>query len=203
MPATKIIIIQGMTCLGKSTLCKQLAKDLPNCKYFSLDEYKENIWDEFGFDSIEQRDHQSALARELFYSEISEAVKKMLYDYILIDYVFTNKYWNELIKNLTNWNVPVKTIYLKPIDLQEHKKIWETRSRNFSVRHAGHGATHYHNGIGSDYVNKYDTKVFEELPTTLQTLKINISFNPYSRNVPNSSIIDFIKNNSQSESPKG
>jgi uridine kinase len=40
----KIIIIQGMTCLGKNTLCKQLEKDLPNSKHFSLDEYKENMW---------------------------------------------------------------------------------------------------------------------------------------------------------------
>ena len=54
----KIIIIQGMTCLGKNTLCKQLEKDLPNSKHFSLDEYKENMWDKFGFDSVEQREHQ-------------------------------------------------------------------------------------------------------------------------------------------------
>lgn len=43
----KIIIIQGMTCLGKSTLCKQLEKDILNCKHFSLDEYKENMWDKY------------------------------------------------------------------------------------------------------------------------------------------------------------
>ncbi len=192
----KIIIIQGMTCLGKSTLCKQLEKDLPNCKHFSLDEYKENMWDKFGFDSVEQREHQSKLARELFYSDINEAVKKALYDYILIDYAFTNKYWNELLENLANWNGLVRTIYLKPTDLQEHKKIWEIRSRDFSVRHAGHGATHYHDGIGTDYVNKYDTKVFEEMPTTNQTMKINISFNPYLRSVSYNSIIGFIKNTS-------
>ena len=39
----KIIIVQGMTCLGKSTLCKQLEKDISSCKHFSLDEYKENV----------------------------------------------------------------------------------------------------------------------------------------------------------------
>lgn len=190
----KIIIIQGMTCLGKSTLCKQLEKDLPNCKHFSLDEYKENIWDKFGFDSVEQREHQSKLARALFYSDINEAVKKALCDYILIDYAFTNKYWNELLENLANWNGLVKTIYLKPTNLQEHKKIWEIRSRDFSVRHAGHGATHYHDGIGSGYVNKYEAKVFKEMPTINQILKINISFNPYLRSVSYNSIIAFIKN---------
>lgn len=94
---------------------------------------------------------------------------------------------------MTSWNGLVKTIYLKPSDLQEHRKIWKTRSRDFSVRHAGHGATHYHDGIGNDYVNEYDTKVFEEMPTTNHTLKINISFNPYLRSVSYNSIIGFIK----------
>ena len=189
----EIIIVQGMACLGKSTLCKQLEENLPNCKHFSLDEYKENMWDKFGFDSVEQREYQSKLARELFYKDINEAVKKALYDYILIDYTFSEKYWDELLNNLTNWDGRAKTIYLKPANLQEHRKIWEIRSRDFSVRHAGHGATHYHDGAGSDYVNKYDTKVFNVMPVTKQTLEISISFNPYARSVPYSSIIDFIK----------
>ncbi len=192
----KIIIIQGMTCLGKSTLCKQLEKDLPNCKHFSLDEYKENMWDKFEFDSVAQRDHQSKLARELFYSDINEAARKALYDYILIDYAFTNKYWNELLENLANWNSLVKTVYLRPTNLQEHKKLWETRSRDFSVRHAGHGATRYHLGMGGGYVNEYDTKVFQDMPTVNQTLTVDISFNPYARSVSYNAIVDFIKNNS-------
>lgn len=189
----KIIIIQGMTCLGKSTLCKQLEKDLPNCKHFSLDEYKENMWDKFGFDSVEQREHQSKLARELFYSDINEAVKKALYDYILIDYAFTNKYWNELLENSANWNGLVKTIYLKPTNLHEHKKIWETRSRDFSIRHAGHGAIHYHAGVGNGYVNAYESKIFLDLPTVGDTLQVDISFDPYSRSKSYDTILAFIK----------
>lgn len=189
----KVIIMQGMTCLGKSTLCKQLEKDIQNCKRFSLDEYKENMWDKFGFDSVLQREHQSKLARDLFYCDINEAIKNRLYDYILIDYSFSEKYWNELLANKNYWMAEVKTIYLHPTDLQEHKKIWEERSRDFSIRHAGHGATHYHDGIGYDYVNKYDTKVFEKMPTVGTTLDINISFNPYSQNVSYDTIIDFIK----------
>ena len=199
----EIIIVQGMACLGKSTLCKKLEEDLPNCKHFSLDEYKENMWEKFGFDSVGQREYQSTLARELFYRDINEAVRKALYDYILIDYTFSEKYWDELLENLVNWNRVTKTIYLKPSDLQEHRKIWEIRSRDFSVRHAGHGATHYHNGTGSGYVNKYDTKVFNVMPVTKQTLEISISFNPYTRNVSYSSIIDFIKSTKDEKGTNG
>ena len=45
-------------------------------------------------------------------------------------------------------------------------------------------------------MNKYDTKVFEAMPTINQTLTIDISFNPYLRSVSYDSIIDFIKNDS-------
>lgn len=199
----RIIIIQGMTCLGKSTLSKQLEKDLLNCKHFSLDEYKEKMWDKFGFDSVEQREHQSKLARELFYSDINEAVKKALYDYILIDYVFTDKYWNELWEKLENLDASVKTIYLRTTELQEHKKVWETRSRDFSIRHAGHGATHYHDNVGSGYVNKYDIKAFEEMMTINPTLEIQVSFTPYSRDKSYSTIMDFINGSCKREEIEG
>ena len=109
----EIIIVQGMACLGKSTLCKQLEEDLPNCKHFSLDEYKENMWDKFGFDSVEQREYQSKLARELFYKDINEAVKKALYDYVLIDYTFSEKYWDELLNNLDELGWESKNHLLK------------------------------------------------------------------------------------------
>lgn len=128
----------------------------------------------------------------MFYCDINEAVRNKIYDYILIDYVFSKKYWGELLNNIVNWTVSVETIYFKPKDLQEHKNIWEARSRDFSVRHAGHGATHYHDGIGSDYVNRYSDKVLEELPTINKTLMIDISFNPYSRSVSYDSILKFI-----------
>lgn len=188
----KIIIVQGMTCLGKTTLCRCLEQAIPNCKHFSLDKYKENMWDKFGFDSIEQREHQSTLARELFYSDISDAIREALYDCILIDYAFTNKYWNELLENLKSWNAPVKTIYFKTEDLQSHRCMWEERSRDFSVRHAGHGATHYHDGIGAEYVNTYDNKVSVHLPTTADVLEVNITFNPYSRDKSCDTILRFI-----------
>lgn len=184
-----------MSCLGKSTLCKQLEKELQKCKHFSLDEYKENMWDKFGFDSIKQREHQSTLARELFYSDINEAVKNNSYDYILIDYAFTDKYWSELLNNIKSWNTSVRTIYFKTYDLQEHRKVWESRSRDFSVRHAGHGATHYHDGVGTGYVNQYNSKIFNDMPTINETLEINISFTPYSRSKPYDTILDFIKEN--------
>ena len=189
----KIIIIQGMTCLGKSTLCEQLEKDLPNCKYFSLDKYKENLWDKFGFDSVEEREKLSNMARKLFYKDITDTVGKSTYDYILVDYVFSEKYWSELSKYLSKWGLPTNTVYLKTDNLELHKKIWQKRSRFPSLRHTGHGATHYHDGVGDNYVNTYESKIFLDLPTVGDTLLVDISFAPYSRSKSYDTILDFIK----------
>ena len=189
----KIVIIQGMTCLGKSTLCKQLEKDIPNCKHFSLDAYKENLWDKFGFDSVEEREKLSDLARELFYKDITDTVVKNTYDYILVDYVFSEKYWSVLSEYISKWSMPTKTVYLKTNNLELHKIIWQKRSRLTSLRHAGHGATHYHDGVGENYVNTYESKIFSNLPTVGDTLQVDISFDPYSRSKSYDAILAFIK----------
>lgn len=189
----KIIIVQGMTCLGKSTLCNRFEKDINNCKVFSLDKYKENMWDKFGFDSCKQREHQSLLAKELFYSDIDDVIRGNAYEYIFLDYAFTEKYWNELMENLNRWGVPVKTVYLKTLDLDKHREIWEERSRNFAVRHPGHGATHYHDGVGTEYVNSYYTKIYYNMPVTNKTLEVLVSFDPYHINISYEQLLDFIK----------
>lgn len=159
-----------------------------------MDTYKESLWDKFGFDSVEQRENLSALAKELFCKDIDKAIKSFSYDYILIEYVFTEKHWKEFWGNVDIQGADVKTIYLKPTDFYEHEKVWESRSRNFSVRHPGHGATYYHDGVGGGYTNKYDGKVFTSLPTVGETLEVDITFNPYTRSVQYESILDFIKN---------
>lgn len=188
----RIILVQGMTCLGKSTLCKQLENDLPNCKRFSLDDYKEQMWDKFGFNSVEQREHLTKRARELFYSDIREVLRCKVYDYVLIEYVFTDKLWDEFLSNLGNYSSYIKTLYLKPLDLKEHEEVWKSRSRNFNIRHAGHGATQYSNGVGLGYVNNYSSKVFDKLPTIGNVLEVSIQFNPYKRSVEYNDILNFI-----------
>lgn len=139
-----------------------------------------------------QREHQSNLAKQLFYSDIYTAIKNKSYDYILVDYTFVNKVWDELMENLKIWSIPAKTIYLKPTDLSEHKKVWENRSRDFTIRHPGHGATHYHNGKGTDYTNNYETKIYNKLPTKGEVLDIDVSFNPYGLNISFNTIKEFI-----------
>lgn len=49
----KAIIIQGMSCLGKTSLMQELSTQVQNATLFSLDTYKEKLWDEFGFKDIQ------------------------------------------------------------------------------------------------------------------------------------------------------
>ena len=188
----KIIVVQGMACLGKSSLCMELENDLPKCKWFSLDAYKENMWDKFGFDSVKQRDHQSDLARQLFYSDVNDIIRDNSYAYILLDYAFTHKYWSELLASIKDIKVLGNTLYLIPADLTKHKVVWEERSRDFTKRHAGHGATQYHDGIGTNYVNNYDSKVFSDMPTVGATLEVIVDFQPYRMSRTYEDIKEFI-----------
>lgn len=110
----------------------------------------------------------------------------------MIDYAFTQKYWNELLDNIKNLGASIKTIYLKTTNLKEHEKVWKSRSRDFSIRHVAHGATTYHDGVGRNYVNKYCSKVFETMPTFGETLEIEVSFTPYSKSKSNNDILGFV-----------
>lgn len=64
--------------------------------------------------------------------------------------------------------------------------------RDFTIRHPGHGATHYHNGKGTDYTNNYETKIYNKLPTKGEVLDIDVSFNPYGLNISFNTIKEFI-----------
>lgn len=189
----KVIIVQGMACLGKSSLCEKVIKHLENSIYLSVDKYKEKYWDEYGFNTPEEREHLSNKAKKLFCSELEDKIKSGSYDYILVDYVFHDELWNELL-NIIKETILVKTVYMKPINIDEHKKCWNKRSKNFSIRHPGHGASCYHNGIGENYNNTYEDKIFSKLPTFGDTLNVKVYFEPKYKIIPDiKDILTFLK----------
>lgn len=189
----QVVVVQGMACTGKSTLCKELETVLGECKWFSLDAYKEAFWDRFGFDSVEEREEQSSLAMKICFYDIHRCIEKGKYDYILIDYAFKGKLLDDLKAYLSEWNVSVKTLYLVPSSYEEHRKAWVQRSRDFSRRHPGHGASVYNSGVGEGYINEYKDKFFSNMECIGNTLQITVNMNPYNRGVPLDDIISFIK----------
>jgi adenylate kinase family enzyme len=195
----KLIIVQGMSCLGKTTLCKEIVQNLSDSIHLSVDAYKERLWDEQGFSSEQHRENLSKQAKKEFIIDIQKLIDENNYKYILIDYVFINDFWNT-IENLINKNkdrITVCTIYLQPERLSDHKNEWERRSRDFTIRHPGHGAKAYNKDtrVGTEYINRYSQKIFlDKLPTLGNTLDINVKFRPqYKLNKNISEIIEFIR----------
>ena len=188
-----VVILQGMSCVGKSTLGKQLEKHLPSCKHLALDSYKEALWDKHGFTSSKERESLASLARQYFYIDVKRLIETDACEYLLLDYVFHKRNWYELFRHIGKYNVALRTVYLEPVSSEEHEEAWKCRSRDFSVRHAGHGASVYSGGTGSNYENTYQSKIFEEMPTTEDAVKLGVSFNPYRLHVRFENLIEFIQ----------
>ena len=177
----KLIIVQGMSCLGKSTLCKYLQDKMLNSIYLSIDKYKENIWDKFGFNTVERREELSSIAKNIFICDLINYINNKKYNYVIIDYVFQGKFWNDILSVLKYKDISISTIYLKPKNMDEHREAWEKRSRDFTVKHPGHGATTYNNldGTGTLYVNNFDDKInIGELPTLGNIMTVDVKFKP-------------------------
>lgn len=193
----KVVIVQGMSGLGKSTLCQHLEESLPDCKWFSLDHYKERLWDEKGFSSVEEREALSRQAKGIFVKEIDEAIKSRKYKYILIDSVIKKSLWQSLSDVLyTGDKIVVEMLFLEPYNTYELQRVWVERSRDFTRRHPGHGAEVYDlkTRTGSGYDNNYQDKIniMNELVEVDDILKIKVYFNPYHLSVLFRDILAYI-----------
>lgn len=188
------VVIQGMSGLGKTSLCKRLEKDLPKCKSFSLDTYKERLWDKCGFDNEEEKAKLDAQATDEFYADVHEAANSERYRYILLDNVFIGRGAARLeqeLRSYKGWGYFFKTVYLYPADWLAHKRVWEERARNFNVRHPGHGAKTYHNGVGTGHTFDFrDVYIRDSLPVFGDPMRFIVRFEPYW--IPYGYIRDFI-----------
>lgn len=192
----KLIIMQGQTCLGKSSLCKKLKTALTNCVYLCVDEYKESYWDSYGFDSVEEREELSAKAKTDFLTDLAKYLNsEQPPEYVIVDYPFHNAFWDNLMNTINdNSNVELITLFLYPRNEEDWEKSWKRRSEDYFVRHAGHGAVTYHNSPGTGYTTDFKSIKVKGLPVIGRVMSIEVTFKPnYRLGYPFSKIIDFIK----------
>lgn len=195
----EVIIVQGMACVGKTTLCEKLQRDLPNCKVESFDTWKEKYWDMYGFTSADQREALSRLAWQYYLRNLQSLLGIQSYEYLLLEYPFSDKYWGDLNKLLEEYGIDARTIYLKSDTVQEHMKVWEERSRDFTRRHPGHGASSYIDGVGAGYSNNFDSKIFDRMPVTTKYLYVTVRFNPYAMSKSYDEILQYVQEVSNEE----
>ena len=182
----KAIIIQGMSCLGKTTLAYNLSQHLPNSKFYSLDKYKEEMWDKHGFSNINVKEALASLAADNMFREVHLDIKNFMNEYYIFDYPFKGSKWEDLMEVL-GCNIEKKTIRLSPTNIDEHREVYSKRKR-----HPAHSSMCYYMGYHNGIHNTYDNELIG-YPTIGDCLDIKVSFNPYELSVEFKDILDFCK----------
>lgn len=70
-----LILITGLPASGKTTIATHLVKDL-SCQYIGKDQYKIELYDKYGFCSIEEKKILDAKSEEIMYSNLRSLLKQ-------------------------------------------------------------------------------------------------------------------------------
>lgn len=137
-----LILLAGYPATGKSYMCSQILNKYPQIVTVNQDEYKERKWDEFGFDSMEEKTRLEMMAWDEYYAALDENMNAG--KSIISDYPFSEKQRGRLKDLSQKYGYEVITIrLLGDIDtLYERSK---KRDLNPS-RHLGHMVSRYHKG---------------------------------------------------------
>ncbi|MDC7954130.1 AAA family ATPase [Liquorilactobacillus mali] len=147
-----LILLAGAPGTGKSYTGRIIMRAFPFLIYTPLDMFKEHIYDEIGFDNLEQKKVLDEEARERFYRAVG---LMMSYEkQILCDYPFSYKQ-KPYLKSIAYKNdYQVITVRLEaPVDIL----YWRQRNRDQEEpRHLGHLMNHYHRDDVLESNTKFD-----------------------------------------------
>lgn len=137
-----LVLLAGAPGTGKTYTSKIIKNAFQDFMYVPLDEFKEHIYDEIGFDNVEQKEILDEKARQRFYQalQIMMSWNKM----IIGDYPFSYKQKPNIAKLIDEYHYNVITVRLET-DFQTLFKRQQLRDEN-ETRHLGHLMNHYHFG---------------------------------------------------------
>ncbi|MEE8724127.1 MAG: AAA family ATPase [Atopobiaceae bacterium] len=154
-----LILLAGYPATGKSTFCKELLRRHPKLPVITPDDIKEQVWDEFGFDSAEEKAELEKVVWKRYYKKLEECMSRG--EAFVSDYPFSDKQKPMLVKLVSRYDYHTITVRFVG-DLAEIYK--RSLKRDLSQeRHLGHLMNHYHKG---DYLadrTKADALVTREL----------------------------------------
>ena len=84
-----IVLLAGYPATGKSYLCRQILQKLPDFVVVSQDEMKEELFDRFGFDNMEEKIQIENRSWELYYETMEHHLK--VGNSVISDYPFSEK----------------------------------------------------------------------------------------------------------------
>lgn len=138
----KMILLAGYPGTGKSYLANMLMKENPDLKILSPDDIKEEYWDEFGYDTLTEKEALIQKSWEAYYKRME---KMMTESYSFIsDYPFSKKQKSRLEELSIKYQYKVITVRMVG-DIQILYERQRKRDLDQS-RHLGHMMNHYHKG---------------------------------------------------------
>ena len=138
-----LILLAGPPATGKSYLSRLICQALPETYTFSPDELKENLADNIGYNSLEEKVELEKVVWDYYYQAL-ELYMKIGKQFILTEYPFSYKQKPILEKLSTKYKYDIITIRL----VCDFETLWNRRiQRDLSEdRHLSYILSHYHYG---------------------------------------------------------
>lgn len=138
-----LVLLAGYPGTGKSYLMDLIRKTYPQFDIVSPDDYKEMMWDRYGFDSMQEKDTCIEKAWKAYYDGLESDMRKGIS--ILSDYPFSEKQKDKLLYLSNKYDYQIITIRLiADLDVLYERQ----RKRDLDpTRHLGHIVGSYHKGM--------------------------------------------------------
>lgn len=159
-----LILLAGPPATGKSYLSRLICQALPETYTVSPDELKENLADNIGYNSLEEKVELEKVVWDYYYQAL-ELYMKIGKQFILTEYPFSYKQKPILEKLSIKYQYDIVTIRL----VCDFETLWNRRiQRDLSAdRHLSYVLSHYHYGDTLE-----DRSVADQLITKEEFAKI-------------------------------
>ena len=154
-----LILLAGYPATGKSYLCSQICSKHPEFRILSQDELKEGLWDQYGFDNMEEKTVLEMKSWELYYEKMDQEMEAG--EQIISDYPFSEKQKGRICALAEKNRYQVVTFRLVgDIDTLYQR----SRGRDLAPdRHLGHLVSRYHKGDSMEDRSRADCLVTQEV----------------------------------------
>lgn len=138
-----LILLAGFPGTGKSYLANILIKQFPDLEVLSPDDIKEEFWDRYGFENLDEKERLITLSWKEYYHRMEQKFQDNRS--LISDYPFSEKQRSRLEDLSRKYDYQVVTIRLVgDLDvLFERQKVRDLDD----TRHLGHIVNSYHKGM--------------------------------------------------------
>lgn len=137
-----IVLLAGYPATGKSYLCNKILERIPDFLVVSQDEMKEKLFDEYGFNNMEEKVAIEYKSWDMYYETMEKCLKNG--ESIISDYPFSDKQKGKISALAAQYEYQVVTFRL----IGDLEVLYErSRARDLDPkRHLSHLVSCYHKG---------------------------------------------------------